>query len=172
MTASVGSRLIGLTYTTTCGESCLTNRRTMPPMTASGTVSVSGGGTVSVSVSGGGTVTVSGGATGGHLSPYVSLWVPLSHTVFVGLGGGSSMDCAKGINFVLTNGDILLASAYRHGLFLGVHETPDGRKEYMLASEKIQPRQGDPVTWWQIPWEHMVILERTDGTVKATLRPL
>ena len=34
------------------------------------------------------TTAVSGGATGGHLSPYVSLWVPLSHTVFVGLGGG------------------------------------------------------------------------------------
>jgi outer membrane protein len=34
------------------------------------------------------TTGVSGGATGAQLSPYVSLWVPLSHTVFVGLGGG------------------------------------------------------------------------------------
>jgi outer membrane protein len=34
------------------------------------------------------TTGVSGGATGSHLSPYASLWVPLSHTVFVGLGGG------------------------------------------------------------------------------------
>ena len=57
---------------------------------------------------------------------------------------GSRLQTAPACNFVLTNGDILLASAYRHGLFLGVHETPDGRKEYMLASEKIQPRQGDP----------------------------
>jgi outer membrane protein len=31
---------------------------------------------------------VSGGATGGHVTPYASLWVPLSPTLFVGLGGG------------------------------------------------------------------------------------
>ena len=31
---------------------------------------------------------VSGGATGGHVTPYGSLWVPLSPTVFIGLGGG------------------------------------------------------------------------------------
>jgi alcohol dehydrogenase len=29
---------------------------------------------------------------------------PLEINLIVGLGGGSSMDCAKGINFVLTNG--------------------------------------------------------------------
>lgn len=34
------------------------------------------------------TTGISGGATGAHFSPYASLWVPLSHTVFVGLGGG------------------------------------------------------------------------------------
>ena len=34
------------------------------------------------------TTGISGGATGAHLSPYASLWVPLSHTLFVGLGGG------------------------------------------------------------------------------------
>jgi outer membrane protein len=34
------------------------------------------------------TTAVAGGAAGSHLSPYASLWVPLSPTVFVGLGGG------------------------------------------------------------------------------------
>jgi outer membrane protein len=34
------------------------------------------------------TTAVSGGATGGHVTPYASLWVPLSPTLFVGLGGG------------------------------------------------------------------------------------
>jgi outer membrane protein len=34
------------------------------------------------------TTAVSGGTAGGHVTPYASLWVPLSHTVFVGLGGG------------------------------------------------------------------------------------
>jgi MipA family protein len=36
----------------------------------------------------GATTGVSGGATGSHVSPYASIWVPLSHKVFVGLGGG------------------------------------------------------------------------------------
>lgn len=31
---------------------------------------------------------VSGDATGGHVTPYASIWLPLSRTVFVGLGGG------------------------------------------------------------------------------------
>ncbi len=31
---------------------------------------------------------VSGGATGANLTPYASLWFPLSPTLFVGLGGG------------------------------------------------------------------------------------
>jgi len=34
------------------------------------------------------TTGVSGGATGGHVTPYASLWVPLSTRVFVGVGGG------------------------------------------------------------------------------------
>jgi MipA family protein len=34
------------------------------------------------------TTAVSGGASGGHVTPYASLWVPLSRTVFVGFGGG------------------------------------------------------------------------------------
>lgn len=34
------------------------------------------------------TTAISGGAAGSHFTPYASLWVPLSHTVFVGLGGG------------------------------------------------------------------------------------
>ena len=34
------------------------------------------------------TTAISGGATGGHVTPYASLWMPLSPTVFVGLGGG------------------------------------------------------------------------------------
>jgi outer membrane protein len=34
------------------------------------------------------TTAISGGATGGHVTPYASLWVPLSRTVFVGFGGG------------------------------------------------------------------------------------
>src|SRR5262245_6045617 len=33
-----------------------------------------------------------------------SLAAPLGIDCLIGLGGGSSMDCAKGINFVLTNG--------------------------------------------------------------------
>ena len=38
----------------------------------------------------------------------------------IGLGGGSSLDCAKGINFVLTNGG-------RHAAITGASARPRGR---------------------------------------------
>jgi MipA family protein len=41
------------------------------------------------------TTAVSGGATGGHVTPYGSLWVPLSRTVFVGFGGGFTWSSAS-----------------------------------------------------------------------------
>ena len=34
------------------------------------------------------TTGISGGATGGNVTPYASLWIPLSPKVFLGLGGG------------------------------------------------------------------------------------
>jgi outer membrane protein len=34
------------------------------------------------------TTAISGGATGGHVTPYASVWVPLSTRLFVGVGGG------------------------------------------------------------------------------------
>jgi outer membrane protein len=34
------------------------------------------------------TTAVSGGAAGGHVTPYASLWLPLSRSVFLGFGGG------------------------------------------------------------------------------------
>jgi outer membrane protein len=38
---------------------------------------------------------VSGGATGSHVTPYASLWVPLSPRVFAGLGGGLTWSSAS-----------------------------------------------------------------------------
>jgi MipA family protein len=34
------------------------------------------------------TTAISGGVTGGHVTPYASVWVPLSTRLFVGVGGG------------------------------------------------------------------------------------
>src|SRR6266852_5593094 len=39
-----------------------------------------------------------------HIEAGRAFAAPLGIDLMVGLGGGSSMDCAKGINFVLTNG--------------------------------------------------------------------
>jgi alcohol dehydrogenase len=39
-----------------------------------------------------------------HVQAGVAFARPLGIDLIVGLGGGSSMDCAKGINFILTNG--------------------------------------------------------------------
>jgi MipA family protein len=41
------------------------------------------------------TTAISGGAAGGHVTPYASLWVPLSRTVFVGFGGGFTWSSAS-----------------------------------------------------------------------------
>ena len=41
------------------------------------------------------TTAVSGGASGGHVTPYASLWVPLSRKVFVGFGGGLTWSSAS-----------------------------------------------------------------------------
>ena len=41
------------------------------------------------------TTAVSGGASGGHVTPYASLWMPLSPTLFVGLGGGLTWSSAS-----------------------------------------------------------------------------
>jgi outer membrane protein len=41
------------------------------------------------------TTALSGDAAGSHVTPYASLWVPLSHTVFVGLGGGFTWSSAS-----------------------------------------------------------------------------
>lgn len=42
--------------------------------------------------------------TTGHVSAGVQVAAHLGINFIVGLGGGSAMDCAKGINFILTNG--------------------------------------------------------------------
>lgn len=84
---------------------------------------------------------------------------------------GSRIQTSPACNFVLTNGNILLASAYRHKLFLGIHQTPGGKREVMLASEKIQPKGRQGIDWWEVPWEHMVMLERKNGDIQVTLQP-
>jgi outer membrane protein len=41
------------------------------------------------------TTAISGDATGGHVTPYTSFWMPLSRTVFVGVGAGVTWSTAS-----------------------------------------------------------------------------
>src|SRR6185369_5481002 len=45
--------------------------------------------------------------TSKHVDIGVAFAKPLNIDLIVSVGGGSSMDCAKGINFILTNGGIM-----------------------------------------------------------------
>ena len=97
----------------------------------------------------------------------------------VTLSDESRTEASPICNFVMTNGNTLMASAYGHKLFLGVRQDKkatngDLNSEVVLASEKMQPKGWftPKLNWVEIPNAHCVMLERTPAGVKVTLRAL
>lgn len=96
----------------------------------------------------------------------------------------SRVNISPATNFVLSDGNRTLASCYGRTLYLGIHTTPQGQKEVLIASEKIQPRQNllqkawgklrrkpETIQWWQIPNRHVVMLERKDQQIETRIEP-
>ncbi len=92
------------------------------------------------------------------------------------LSEDSSLRTSPSGNFVLSDGKRLMASCYGRKLYLGVRKpNDDSPAQIMLSSERIQPNKGAPrnqkIQWWEIPNEHMVVLDRTKNDVDVTITP-
>lgn len=101
----------------------------------------------------------------------------VADTTGLHLEESSSRESSPACNFVLTNGRVLMASAYGHKLFLG-SQPPSGKNiganpEVMLASEPIQPKGffARKINWVEVPMGHAVLMERQSDGVKVTLKP-
>ncbi|HEY9687461.1 MAG TPA: class II glutamine amidotransferase [Coleofasciculaceae cyanobacterium] len=68
-----------------------------------------------------------------------------------------------GLNFILSDGDRILASCSGRKLFLGSHSGADGTPEVVLASRPIQPSHESrqpAIEWHQVPDGSVLQLER------------
>ncbi len=85
----------------------------------------------------------------------------------------SNVRTTPACNFILSDGNRLLASTLSRKLFMGVRTLPDGRKDVVLASEKIQPEQrSKAVEWWEIPDGHLVMLQRKQDNISVSIQPM
>ena len=113
-----------------------------------------------------------------HVDAGTAFAARLSVDLLVGLGGGSAMDCAKGINFLLSNGGVMedywgLGKATKPMLpSIGVPTTAGTGSEaqsYALIAQKDTHRKmacGDPAARFRSPattLRRLQALEETDG---------
>ncbi len=76
------------------------------------------------------------------------------------------------LNFILSDGENLFVFRKYQNLYLGENSAPDGKKEYIIASEYSQPKNGE-VKWIKIPDEHILTLAKNEeGRRVPVLTPL
>ncbi len=89
------------------------------------------------------------------------------------LGGiKGSIYTSPSCNFVVTDGNMLMA--YRKGpdLYLGVKNFDKDQKEYIISSEVIA-KDDKSIEWLKIPQNHMVYMEKTKkDTIQPEITPL
>lgn len=88
---------------------------------------------------------------------------------------GSAVHVPVGANFILSDGDRTLAARSGRELHLGVRNGANGAKEVLIATQPMQPKKSSRlalVTWFEIPDQHLVIVERRNGELQVTLEPL
>lgn len=78
------------------------------------------------------------------------------------------------MNFVVSDGENLLAFRKGLKLYLGLYALPDGGQECIISSEAVNPgASASKIDWMEIPQETLLTLRRKeDGTVEKSLYSL
>ncbi len=78
------------------------------------------------------------------------------------------------MNFVVSDGENLMAFRKGLKLYLGVHTLPGGAKEYIVSSEAVKPgKSAGKIEWVEIPKEGILTLSRNeDGFVDKSIYSL
>lgn len=80
-----------------------------------------------------------------------------------------------GLNFILTDGNRIMASRYGRRLNIGTRHNDEGKQqEVLIATQPIQPQPASgqkPIEWTEFPEQHTALLEHKNGNVETTLTP-
>lgn len=88
------------------------------------------------------------------------------------LGVTGEMATKPSCNFIASDGDNILAFHRGPNLSLGKVQFANGKEEYLISSEKIQPEHYD-VQWLDIPQNHIVMLSKDkNGNFHPEITPL
>jgi predicted glutamine amidotransferase len=104
-------------------------------------------------------------------------FIKQSQPVYRDLDGGvlglkGKVQLGPSINYIVTDGRVLMA--YRKGrkLYLNRHPAAHGKLGYLVSSEPIQPT-GQKLTWMELPQDHILTLvKKPDGNIDASLTPM
>lgn len=111
------------------------------------------------------------------LRDFMSRSKPVYAPVAAGTEGGlmglkGQVQDGPSCNYVVSDGQTLMA--YRKGrrLYLNRHPGLKGRVGYVVSSEPFQPKQGGKLSWTELPEDHILTLTRlNDGRIHPTLTP-
>ena len=82
----------------------------------------------------------------------------------------ASIKFLPALNFVISDGNRILASCYKQKLWLNVYRLPDGATVPFFSSEPIKPAVGKLELQQEIPEGHMVLLEKTAQGVSFSIQ--
>ncbi|MFA6433075.1 MAG: class II glutamine amidotransferase [Elusimicrobiales bacterium] len=75
------------------------------------------------------------------------------------------------MNFIATNGELILVYKNGHELYLGRVKTKDGAKPYyLIASDILQPLKDRHIEWFEIPQNYILTIKKS--TQELNLMPL
>ncbi len=110
-------------------------------------------------------------------------WTPAQEQSVIAGNQGQDSDTPQtapfGMNFVLSDGQRMLASCYKRQLHLGLRKDEDGQvKDLLLATKKVQDTQAnqadlhDPIEWQELQNAHMLSANRLKRDLSFKIHPL